>query len=432
MIISARDTRIWKKTPSRTGVYMFLDTARKPIYIGKAVNLRLRIKQHFQDTSSPKERAIVKSTASIRLRETNSEFEALVLEANLVRKHMPKYNAALKDDKSPIYIVVTRGTYGKVRLKRRTELSAERFVFGPLSSARDGRLLLRKIRRVVPFCSEKSLTSKPCFYSHIGLCDPCPNETANQPDRSEAGKQKERYQENIRRVIRLLGGGGRRLISVLEKEMKEYADREEFEQAALLRDRIFYLEKLFSQNLILDGRLEDANFIADVRKRENRELAKELGIPRIGRVECYDISNLSFEKATASMVVFEGGVPLKEEYRRFRVRTRKKFDPAMLLEVLDRRMRHKEWQTADLMVIDGGTPQLLGAYPVLKERYPALPPMIGLAKRPDRVVLAEGLRTVRLDRESPALHYLQRVRDEAHRFARKYHLLLRRKSYSAF
>ncbi|MFA6005156.1 MAG: GIY-YIG nuclease family protein [Patescibacteria group bacterium] len=431
----------WKQVPEKTGVYYFLNSEKQPIYIGKALNIRDRLKQHVSNTDDPKERAIVGHTAYLQWQETLSEFEALVLEANLVWSIQPMYNSELKDDKSPIYLVITDEKFGKVRLARKSNLTGkERLVFGPLTSAKVARQILRMLRHIYPFCTELKITRKPCFYQHLGLCDPCPNQIMSLVTGRESGvmshesevevkKLTIKYQTNIRNLMKILQGDGRKLLKEITKEMQSESDAENFEEARLLRDRIYYLERLFRGEMYTQEELIDPAFMQDERKKETEELECVLGINTIHRVECYDISNLNFDAATASMVVFHDGDPDKKEYRRFKIKGKRRFDPEMLLEVLRRRFKHTEWKMPDLLVLDGGTPQVLSVYPALKAEYPQMPPLIGIAKGPDRLLVAKSLTYLNLPYDSHALHYIQRLRDEAHRFAKKYHLLLRGRNY---
>jgi excinuclease ABC subunit C len=211
--------------------------------------------------------------------------------------------------------------------------------------------------------------------------------------------------------------------------------KEKFEQAQLLRDQINALQKLFQSQLINPDRIADPNYLEFLRAEETRELQTviengcRVSLAQLKRIEGYDISNLNFSDATASMVVFENGLPQKAEYRRFKIKGERRFDPEMLLEVLKRRLRHLEWPAPDLIVIDGGTPQILKVYPQLKVQYPQLCPVIGLAKNPDRVFCSQTWQYLSLKKDSLALHYLERLRDEAHRFAKKYHQHIRREHY---
>ena len=424
-ILKKNSKNLYSQIVENTGVYQFLDKNKEPIYIGKANNLRERIKQHFTNRESPKEKLITKYTEYIKLYQTNSEFQALILEANQIRKYLPKYNAVLLDDKSRLYIVITKEKYPKVKLQRKNDLSSDNdylYVFGPLTSVKFTRQFLRKIRQVIPFCMESKITKKPCFYCQIGLCDPCPNYIEQQETQDKAGLRRA-YNKNIRKLIRLLSGSGALILKDYQKELKKHVEKLEFEQAAYLRDKIVYLEHLFSKRLFFDDKLSDSNYISELRIKQSDQLQKLLKLKKLNRVECYDVSNLSFKEATASMVVFEKGEPKPGQYRRFQIKDKAIFDPEMLLEVLSRRLKHKEWEYPDLIVIDGGGPQLLKIKSAVNKTK--LPLIIGLAKSPDRIVLTKKPFLIELPYDSLALHYLQGLRDEAHRFAKKYHLYLR-------
>lgn len=419
--------------PVSTGVYLFLDSHKKPIYIGKAGNLRMRVRQHLENKIDLKERSIAAHSVYLEWRETRSEFEALLLEAQLVLKHQPTYNVELKDDKSYLYIVVIKETYPKVLLARKRDIEVNikkyTYIFGPISSVRLARFLISRLRRISPFCAERHIGKKPCFYSHVGLCNPCPNSIEVLLDETEKLKQQRTYRKNIRRVIKILKGGGRELVEELTREMRVFSKEEKYEQATMSRDRLHSLEELFSVPIIRDGILVESPHLSGVRARQESEALRELlQLPQLSRIECYDVSTFQFKNSTASMVVFENGIPVKGEYRRFKIKTSKKFDPDMLLGVLHRRMQRHEWKRSDLIVIDGGAPQLLAIYLQLKEEYTDLPEVISIAKHPDRILVARIMRYLNLPKNSPALFYVARMRDEAHRFARNYHILLRRKS----
>lgn len=427
-----------EKIPKTTGVYFFLDVNLNPIYIGKANSLRERINQHLKDKENPKEIAIIKNSFYLKWQEVENEFEALLLEARLVHSLQPKYNSELKDDKSALYIVITKESYPKVQLTRKNDLGniKVRLVFGPFTNSLSARNLLRQVRKLIPFCSEKNISKKPCFYSQINLCNPCPNKIEGLINKDEKEELRRKYLRNIKRIEFLLKGNGKKLSRQMQKEMFLYAREEKFEKASFVRDRLLALEALFRRRFFNENDLMNPNYLAFLYEKENRELQNmfeksyEKPLNLISRIECYDISNLNFAEATASMVTFQKGVALKHEYRRFRIKGERRFDPEMLLEVLMRRFKHTEWILPDLLLIDGGTPQILKVYPKLKEKYPNLPLVVGIAKKPDRLFLAENLKLVRLSPDSLALHYLQRVRDEAHRFAKKYHLILRTNAFT--
>ncbi len=415
--------------PSLPGVYYFRDSHGTPLYIGKAKDIKKRVTQHLADTKNPKEIRMREASVSIDWRETNSEFEAILLEANLIKKYQPRYNIDLKDDRSSVYIVITKEELPRVLLARERQLHTMkyRYYFGPLQGNRTARFLLRYLRTAVPFCTDRGARRNRCFYSQIGLCSPCPATIIHTPDPQKKLEAYRQYRRNIARLRSILSGNAHRVLRAMKKDMESASTHEDYERAALIRDRIEHFEALFQKRLLFDERLEDPMFLEGVRQTEHAALKELLGLRRLHRLECYDISTLSGKQSVASMVVFVEGRVEKSQYRRFRIRGKANFDPDMLLEVLTRRMKHHEWQRADLIIIDGGGPQLRTLYPMLTSRYPDMPRMIGIAKNPDRLLFAHPIRTIRLESSSEALHYVQRVRDEAHRFAKRYHILLRDK-----
>jgi len=430
-LVKKQTVDLFDKLPALPGVYEFLNAGQVPIYIGKAVNLKRRIKQHFSNRLDPKEKLISSQTVFIRVHKTELELEALLLEANLIRRYQPKYNLVLLDDKSRLYIVITKETYPKVRLMRQKDLQSEKrfkFVFGPLASVNLAKQLLRKIRQAIPFCTEKKMGSKPCFYSQIGLCSPCPNDINIQPDEIKKTLTKQ-YQNNIRRLIHLLQGKGEKILAEFKKELEDFAKEERYEEAAVLRNRFYYLQALFYKQFAYADFDDDPNYLHNLREKQVESLQSLLKLPKLKQVECYDLSNLNFKEATASMVVFVDAEPRPDQYRRFKIRGRARFDPEMMLEIIRRRFNHRDWPKPDLIVIDGGMPQLLMLHQALG-RIKTLPLIVGLAKNPDRLVLLKDKTVINFKEAPQALTFLQRMRDEAHRFAKKYHLLLRRKALS--
>jgi excinuclease ABC subunit C len=413
--------------PAEAGVYVFENKNKKPIYIGKAVNIKQRVKQHFADKNSPKEKLIIQETALIKNYPTTSEFSALLLEAKLIKAYQPKYNLVLRDDKSRLYIGVTKETYPKVRLIRKQDLKAKAFLktFGPLPNMRTAKLLLGKVRKIVPFCTEKKITKKPCFYSQLGLCSPCPNIIVGLTSKAKQELDK-KYQKNIKRLLILLNGKGRSLLNELAFELNKLSQKQRFEEAAVLRDQISALEILFRKQLDPLDKLTEPNYVKEKRLNQSRALSSFLGLKKLNRIECYDVSNLNRKEATASMVVFENGEPSPEKYRRFKINTLASSDPDMLTEAISRRLKHSSWPLPDLIVLDGGRPQLLKVGQYLKKSQAPPLKVVGLAKRPDRLIFSNQ-KVANLKGSEEALAYLQRMRDEAHRFAKNYHLLLRRK-----
>lgn len=414
-----------KKLPHAPGVYLYRDQNTAIIYIGKAKDLKKRISQYFQKDSAvgPKTQLLVSQIAAIQTIQTASELDALLLEAKLIHDHAPKYNVVLKDDKSPLYILLTLSEeLPHVRTVRKTDLpkriKKKDALFGPFQSAGVVRSLLRHLRHTIPYCTQKKRTGKPCFYWHLGLCSPCP---------SDARTDKKKYRTNIYRLKTILSGKSSTVLKELERDMKIAADQKKFEDAATLRNHIQNLYGMLSKQYDPVLYISSDAAIEDIYAKELESLGEILGIHSLSRIECFDISNTSGTDATGSMVVFTNGRKDAGEYRRFKIRRENTpNDFAMMAEVLKRRFWHDEWPKPNLVVIDGGKGQI----DAVKDSIPGIP-VIGLAKRFEEIIIPIGDRwkILRLDLTSPALHVIQRIRDEAHRVAISYHRLLRKKAF---
>lgn len=325
-----------------------------------------------------------------------SEIDAFLLEAKLIKKHKPKYNLIGKDDKSYPYIQLTPMV--KVVHKPTS--------FGPYPPGSDTHKLLRYLRHIFPFISEKHKPGQICLRSHLGLC-PCANPSA--------------YPKNLKNLRDILNGKRLSVQKNLQTEMIKYSEKREYEKANEIKIKLEKLAYLTAPRTNPWEYEKNPNLTTDRRQEETEELEKVLGITPINKIECYDIANLSGKSASGSQVVFVNGVPEKKFYRRYKVQTKNTPDDyAMMREVLTRRQK-SDVSLPDLFVIDGGKGQLNTALQVIKNR-----PVIGLAKREEEIFTSDG-KIIKLPKSSPALHLLQRLRDEAHRFSRKYHFYLRRK-----
>lgn len=410
-----------KKLPHHPGVYLYRDITRTIIYIGKAKDLKKRVSQYWQrDAVGPKTQLLVSQIASVETIRTASEFDALLLEAKLIHDHAPKYNVVLKDDKSPLYILLTLSErLPHVLLVRRPQkIHKGDALFGPFQSAGIVRSLLRKLRHSVAYCTQKNRTGTPCFYAHIGLCDPCP---------SAIGTNAAAYRRNIFRLKKILSGKSNTVLKDLEKDMKKAARENRFEEAARLHTYSINLYRMLSKTYDPMLYVSSDAAVEDIYAGELAALGGALGISGPNRIECFDISNTAGKLATGSMVVLTGGRSDTNEYKRFRIRrANTPNDVAMMKEVLTRRMVHTEWPKPDLIVIDGGKGQIEAVRQLIGKI-----PVIGLAKRFEELVIPHGekFKILRLDLTSPALHVVQRIRNEAHRFALSYHRLLRKKSF---
>lgn len=420
------------KLPRLPGIYFFKDKEGKVIYTGKAIDLSQRVNQYFQKPSNlePKIKKMVAEATSLNFIPVESEFEALLLEAKLIKEKKPKYNSKWRDDKSFLYALVTSEEYPRVLPARKTERLKGSY-FGPFPSAVTVRRVLKFLRFIFPYCSQK-ISKRACFYSHLGLCHPCPSKIIKLPPEGQ-GRFKKTYLLNIGRLKRVLSGQAKGVIADLEAQMRKAAREEKFEEAKALRDQVEKLKYITTSRNLVSSYLENPNFLEDQRLLEVKNLQKVLkpyfGMIPLSRIECFDISTLFGRQATGSMVVFLEGVEEKSQYRRFRIRKAgKPDDVAMIREVVKRRFSHPEWAFPDLIIIDGGKGQVRAVLGVLRKLKLKIP-VVGLAKRLEEIVIPKeaGFETLRLPPSSASLNLLKRARDEAHRFAIAYHRKLRRR-----
>jgi excinuclease ABC subunit C len=418
---------------SSPGVYLFKKD-KTILYVGKSVNIRARVKSHIENAKlDHKEELIITESDSIETILTDSDFNAILLESELIQKYQPKYNLILKDDKSQLYIEVTKSEkYPKVILSRKPKYTSEVY-FGPFSSVKAADMLVREIRKIIPYCTQPKVTKHPCFYSKIGLCDPCPNSIQysvfSVQYKNELTKH---YKKNIKIVINILKRKGEKILKEYYQKLKKLVETRKFEEAIEIRNKIQKLETLMFNQRFYDGYI-GINYDNSVQSIELLcEVLRKVypDITNLKRIECYDMSNLAQQQATASMVVFIDGRMDKTEYKRFKIKDlRLKTDTKYIEEIITRRFKNK-WENPQLLVIDGGKPQVNTVLRVLRGmgNLRKKIPVIGIVKHPDRLIVGvDKLKTVYLTNDNPALNLVRAMRDEAHRFAKKYHILLREK-----
>lgn len=424
--------------PALPGVYLFKDGSRNVLYVGKSTNLRERIKSHLF-AKGEKAKALAASSKKIEYILVNYELEALLLEAFLIKKYLPRYNSRAKDDKHPLYIKITvKEKFPKISTSR-LEDEKNAIYFGPFPSSNITRQVLKDLRKIFPYCAQKNIGKKPCFYSHIGLCNPCPATIIKTEDKLIRKKLAKSYRESIKKTVMILRGKTNNLIKTLKKEMKRAVKKEDFEKAAEKRDKLKALSYITTSYKGPGAYLEQPDFVEDLRRTELTALQKLLapffpGFEYPERIEYIDISHLGGDAATASLAVFINGQAEKNLYRRFRVRGKEtRNDYYMMKEILKRRLGHiKDWGKPDLIVLDGGKPQVSAGREILSETKIKIP-LIGFAKRFEEAVLYfEGkLHIVRLINHILVRNLLRRLENEAHRFARSYHFKLRLKEILA-
>jgi len=439
--------------PNLSGVYAFLGANKEMLYIGKAINLKERVKNHFL-SQGLKENIFVRQSREIGFIITESEIEALILEAELIKKYQSKYNTIWRDGKSHLYVFITKEEFPRVFVDH---LSPKIFnlpfaIYKKIGPFIDGSALkqaLRVLRRVFPFRTCKRLPKKPCLYKELKLCPaPCSSTCAslsnikkqNNVQTKNAPKQEtQKYNNNIKSLIKVLEGKKQSVLNSLKKQMRQESQKENFEKAKEIKEQLMALEKIFQHSHIfqkeiffgnwktIEGLLQKILFSPAKKQKKSKQR-----LQRITRIEAYDISNIQGASATGSMIVFENGSLQKNYYRRFHIRIEgKPNDTAMLKEVLQRRFQHKEWALPQLILLDGGKAQLKAGLHVKKLLWPALAQNIiftALAKRNNELFCENWENAVLLKNLPPVVNRLFiYLRDEAHRFALQYHQQLRKK-----
>ncbi|MCD4743266.1 MAG: GIY-YIG nuclease family protein [Desulfobacteraceae bacterium] len=491
--------------PRQPGCYIYKDKSGDILYIGKAKILKNRVKSYFSNYAKLdiKIQNLINQAEDIEYLIVDSEVEALILETNLIKKYKPKYNSMMMDDKNYIWVKFDKvkrrmKDFPRIRIVRKKDDKTANY-FGPYPNTVPVKNILKRLRRLFPYIAnehkysesyenleEQLANTKNCLYHHINLC-PCGEKNS-----------KKIHMHSFRNIKKFFNGEKVQIQNKLENKMALYAKKHNFENAAIIRDKINDI-KYVTANIRIDTHVDDT-LVSQLRK-ESKDNALEQLIsvlnfnekikPKIinsyknktFRMECYDISNTQGTNATGSMVVMINGEIRPDLYRRFRIKMKNEpNDFAMMQEVLARRFqqyllneqpadrdfqpkedmpknlykRMKNWkkdesfsQTPDLLIIDGGKGQLASTYEVLKSfSLHEQIPIIGLAKREEEIffirdqinsnkdtsvpynnseLLQRKFARIKLSKKTPSLQMIQRIRDEAHRFAITYHKKLRAK-----
>ena len=435
-----------KTLPREPGVYFHKNSAGEIIYVGKAAVLRNRVRQYFQKSRirDPKTDALVAEIADTDWMVVDSEIEALFLEAEMIRRYLPRYNILLRDDKSLSYIRIDFDSdYPTVTTTRRPLDDGARY-FGPYLSALSVRQALKALRRIFPFATRRLPGQKRAtLYYHLGL----------DPGLEEGKTSLDDYRANLRKLIAVIEGKRKSVERELQSDMKAAAAAEDFERAAVLRNQLFTLQNLTRQVIFSDKEFQDIS--KDHALNELINLLSLSVLPR--RIEGYDISHMQGTDVVASMVVFSNGVSNKGDYRKFKTKTDRNDDFYNMHETITRRFSDKNikaWGKPDIVLIDGGKGQLDAALRARNETGHDSIPFIGLAKREEQIVIEKDRSGVILDRSelqrlggftaetdnfllislphsTNLVKLLQRIRDESHRFAVSYHSVLKVKRQTA-
>ncbi len=418
------------KIPKEPGVYC-LSNEKEIFYIGKAANLRERVKNHFQQPSY-KDYLFLDKVEKIGYIKTGSEIEALILEANLIKKYQPKFNVIWRDDKNYFFVGITKEDFPRIfithqpqKLINSSTHQLTTFV-GPFVDGKALKQTLKILRKIFPFRSCKKLPKRPCLFYHLGYClGPCLLKSKFFEEIKDQSQIKKISQKNAQMIMKILKEGKKSVLKELKKEMKKEAKLENFEEAKRLRDQVFALEKTLSHSKIFEEILIESPEWEEI----ERKLKEILNFERkIERIEAFDVSNIGGKFATGSMITFLKGIPEKNLYRRFKIKFEKKpNDIGMLKEILKRRFSHLEWGLPDLILIDGGKAQLNAA---IKAKIPEFKgKIIALSKKENKLFLEdkkEPLFLKNLPKEVSSL--ILKINKESHRFAISYHQNLRKKA----
>ena len=428
--------------PKDPGVYFYKDSKDEIIYVGKAAVLRNRVRQYFQKSRSrdPKTEALVADIVDVDWMVVDSELEALFLEAEMIRRYMPRYNILLRDDKALSYIRIDYDSdYPTVTTTRRP-LDDNAKYFGPYFSTHAVRQSLKLLRKAFPYATKRQIGQKRAtLHYHIGL----------DPGLEEGRTSLDDYRTNLRKLIAVIQGRRKTIVKEIEADMKRAAKASEFEQAAKLRNQLFALKGLDKQVIF-----SDKEFLDISKDHALNELVNLLSIDKFPfRIEGYDISHMQGTDVVASMVVFTNGVSNKSEYRKFKTKINKNDDFYNMNETIKRRLsgrNKKAWGLPSLVLIDGGKGQLDAAIQARDELGCQQIPFIGLAKREEQIVLqnlksgltlnklslqqlggfateSDDFTLINVPHNTNLIKLLQRIRDESHRFAVTYHSVLKNK-----
>jgi excinuclease ABC subunit C len=421
--------KVVRSLPQTAGVYLMKDRLGQVIYVGKAKNLKRRVSSYFQGSrrfvrAQPKIAAMVEMVREISIHQTRNETEALLLEGKLIKQYKPRYNTDFTDDKQFLLVQVDlHNTLPRFRLCRNRKEDGSHY-YGPFAQAGMLRSTLSEMRKRFGILLADA---KPVML-------PGGRVRLYQDARAEifAGHNEttlEEYRERVDLACSFLEGRTKELLKELKEEMVKRAEAMDFERAAKLRDLMDALSKTIrkSRRFLRHWPMED--------KLEN-DSVKALGdvlqmnsLPAI--IECFDVSHVSGTFVVASMVRFVDGRPDRRSYRRFKVRgCMGNNDFGSMEEVVGRRygrLRDEEKAMPDLVVIDGGVGQVGAALHAFTQLKISPPPLVGLAKREETIVFGDEREELKLSRRDPALRLLQRLRDEAHRFANQFNADLRSK-----
>ena len=420
-----------KKLPVAPGVYFHKNAAGEIIYVGKAAVLKNRVRQYFQKSQKDiKTAALVAEINDTDWIIVDTEMDALFLESEMIKRYMPKWNILLRDDKTVSYIRINMNDEVPYITFTRNPADDKATYIGPFYGKSSVEKAVRILRRVFPYYT-RPYSGNKTLDTDLGLTPGIEIGKATAKD----------YKRNLRKLIRYLEGDREKLLKELEKTMHNEAAKGNYELAAEARDQLFGLRELKKKIVFSDKEFLDIS--SDQALKQLQDLLGLTEPPR--RIEGYDISHQSGSDTVGSMVVFINGAAARSEYRKFKIRTSTNDDLKSMKEVLTRRLKHKEWDFPDLIILDGGETQVKAILPLVE---PYNIPLIGRNKSGDHSKSAgvnlvfrdsknnetslsstnNGLKTIKLSSGSHVARLIARIDEEAHRFAVTYHALLKRKN----
>ncbi len=395
--------------PQSPGIYFFKNIQNDVIYIGKAANLRARLRSYAQGGWKDD---MVREADTVEWKELSSDIEALIAESTFIKSHTPKYNLLMRDDKNYFFVAFSKDPFPRAYLTHQPDAERQSRAIGPFTDGTAIKRVLMLLRRAFPYCTcaERPKHKRTCVNAQIGKCLGfcC-------IDMPLTAKNKRQYAENIIAIRKVLMGKTKTLARDLATQMARSAHARHYEEAQKLRDQITSLARIFAHQPFLQ------NDITAERERALRLLAELLHLKHSPlRIECFDISHHQGSSSVASMAVFTHGMPAKDQYRTFIIKTVKSVDDfASLAEVVGRRLRHDDWPRPDLIIVDGGKGQLNA---VAKNAKKHRIPVASIAKREEELYVPDrrapfALKTL----PQPLFNLITALRDEAHRFAISLH-----------
>ena len=406
--------------PSAPGVYFHKNKDGEIIYVGKAAVLKNRVHQYFQkSTKDIKTQALVNEITDTDWIVVDTEMDALFLESEMIKRYMPKWNILLRDDKTVSYVRIDMKSEVPYVSFTRNPLDDKATYIGPFYGKSSVEKAVRSLRKIFPYYT-KPYTGKKSLDTDLGLTPGIEVGKATPHD----------YKRNLRKLMCYLEGGKEKLLRELEKTMKNESAKGNYELAAEARDQLFGLKELKKKIVFSDKEFLDIS--SDKALKQLQDMLELDKPPR--RIEGYDISHQSGFDTVGSMVVFINGAAMRNEYRKFKIRSSANNDLKSMQEVIERRLKHREWDYPDLIVLDGGESQVRAIMPLLESRKI---PVIGRNKSGNhaksagiQLVIPDGnskYNTIRLSPSSHVARLIARVDEESHRFAITYHTLLKRK-----